>query len=187
MFTVVDCETTGFSPQNHRIVQIAAVIVSGCGTIQSHFDTIVRPENPEEYEHGAQHIHGITPDQVRAGMPLRDALSQLHSFGSGNVFVAHNAPFDIGFIRAEAARVNMDHMFDTWLQHYLDTVRLSRRANGSLLTSHKLGALCDHYGIDPGTQHEALSDATATAQLLGLVLADLAVTSPDQLPELLAS
>jgi DNA polymerase-3 subunit epsilon len=187
MFTVVDCETTGFSAESNRVIQIGAVIVSGSGTIHSTFDTIVRPECPDTYEHAAEHVHGISAEHVSNGMPLRQALAKLLEFGAMHTFVAHNAPFDIGFLRSEATRVNMSEVFESWLCRYVDTVQLSRRIDCDRLRSHKLGSLCEHYGIDPGTAHEALSDATATARLLPLLLSDLGLTTTDHIDELVGT
>ena len=91
-FAVVDFETTGLNPETDRIVQLAAIIVNGEGDIVDSFDTIVKPENPAEYQHGAEHIHGITAEQVSSGMPLREALEQLWAINDGRIFTAHNAP-----------------------------------------------------------------------------------------------
>jgi DNA polymerase III epsilon subunit-like protein len=90
-FAVVDCETTGVNPETDRILQVAAIIVNGEGEVVDQFDTVVRPESPENYTHGAEHIHGISKEQVENGMPLREALEKLWTISSGNVFTAHNA------------------------------------------------------------------------------------------------
>ena len=102
LFAVVDFETTGLNPETDRIVQLAAVIVNGDGEIIDSFDTIVKPESPAEYQHGAEHIHGISAEQVSNGMPLHTALEKLWDISTGNVFTAHNAPFDLGFLHAES-------------------------------------------------------------------------------------
>jgi hypothetical protein len=79
-FAVVDFETTGLNPETDRIVQLATVIINGDGDIIDSFETIVKPENPGEYQHGAEHIHGITAEQVANGMPLRIALEKAKNF-----------------------------------------------------------------------------------------------------------
>jgi DNA polymerase III epsilon subunit family exonuclease len=187
LFTVVDCETTGFYAETHRVLQLGAVIVSGSGAIIDQFDTIVRPECPETYEHGAEHIHGITAEQVNKGTPLRIALQQLLDFGSQHIFVAHNAPFDIGFLMAEAQRVGISDPYSRWLSRSLDTVALSRRVDRDSERSHKLGSLCEYYGVDPGHAHNALADAKAAAMLLPKILSDLNIHSIDQLDAVLLS
>ena len=180
-FVVVDCETTGVSPSSDRILQIAAVVVNTRGEIIDSFDTIVRPESPAEYVHGAEHIHGISPDHVQRGMPLRQALERLIEISDGRIFAAHNAPFDVGFIHAEAERVGITHRFE----RYIDTLTLSRRIDSEKSRRHTLDALCEYYGIVRDRAHEALSDATATATVLAHLLRELQVVSPDQVFELL--
>ena len=182
-FAVVDCETTGLNPETDRIVQLAAIIMNGEGVIVDSFDTIVKPQSPDEYQHGAEHIHGITAEQVSGGMPLREALEQLWSITSGNVFTAHNAPFDLGFLRAESERVGIEGRIDT----HIDTLALSRRTTtADSDRRHNLFALCEHYGIERGKVHDAKSDATATAQLLMHLIKELGVEKPDQVSELFA-
>jgi len=182
-FAVVDCETTGLNPETDRIVQLAAIIMNGEGVIVDSFDTIVKPQSPDEYQHGAEHIHGITAEQVSGGMPLRQALEQLWSITSGNVFTAHNAPFDLGFLRAESERVGIEGRIDT----HIDTLALSRRTTtADSDRRHNLFALCEHYGIERGKVHDAKSDATATAQLLMHLIKELGVEKPDQVSELFA-
>lgn len=181
-FVVVDCETTGVSPTSDRILQIAAVVVNAQGEHIESFDTIVKPECPSEYVHGAEHIHGISPAQVENGMPLRDALQQLIDIAHGHILTAHNAPFDVGFLHAESERVGISHRFE----QYIDTLTLSRRLDIEKSRRHTLDALCEHYGIVRERAHEALSDATATATVLSHLLQEMNVTSLDQLSELLA-
>jgi DNA polymerase-3 subunit epsilon len=187
LFTVVDTETTGFYADSNRVLQLGAVIVSGDGIIHSQFETIVKPECPEQYEHDAEHIHGISAAQVRDGTPLRVALEQLLEFGAHHIFVAHNAPFDIGFLMAEAQRVGLVEPYSQWLSRSLDTVRLSRLIDHDSERSHKLGTLCEHYGVDPGRSHDALSDAIAAALLLPKILGDLHIENVDQLDAVLLS
>lgn len=181
-FAVVDCETTGVNPQTDRILQVAAVIVNGTGKVVDEFHTVVRPESPEEYEHGAEHIHGISQEQVRNGMPLREALERLWDISDGNVFTAHNARFDISFLRAESERVGIAPRVDS----HIDTLALARRIDAEKSRRHSLDALCEHYGIERERAHDAKADATATAELLIHLMNDLGVKSPDQLPDLFA-
>jgi len=182
-FAVVDFETTGLNPETDRIVQLAAVIVNGEGHIVDSFDTIVKPESPAEYQHGAEHIHGISAEQVSSGMPLRQALEQLWSISAGNVFTAHNASFDLGFLHAESERVGIKGQVEI----HIDTLELSRRTAGTDTTRrHNLFALCEHYGIERDQVHDAKSDATATAQLLMHLIKELGVETPDQVSELFA-
>lgn len=179
-FAVVDFETTGTDPRTDRIVQMAAVIVNGRGDVVDTFDTVVRPQNPSHYVHGAQDIHGISEQDVEQGMPLREALQRLWSVSDGHLFAAHNARFDIDFLHAESERVGLDQKVD----RYIDTLELARRSDVSKERRHSLDALCRHYGIERERSHEAMADATATAELLFHLIREVGVENPDQLPEL---
>jgi DNA polymerase III epsilon subunit family exonuclease len=178
VFAVVDLETTGFNPQKDRIVQMAAVLVNGRGEVVDTFDTVVKPESPEQYEHGAEHVHGISREMVENGMPLRSALSRIWSLTDGRVFTAHNARFDISFLEAESERVGMRRQVD----NYLDTLALARQADSDRQRKHSLQALCEHYGVTVERAHEAMSDAKATATILMKLIDELGVESTDQLP-----
>ena len=181
-FAVVDCETTGVNPETDRILQVAAIIVNGEGEVVDQFDTVVRPESPESYTHGAEHIHGISKEQVEKGMPLREALEKLWTISSGNVFTAHNARFDIGFLHAESERVGLSNRIDT----HVDTLALARKTDAEKTRRHTLDALCEHYGIEREKAHDAKADATATAELLIHLMKEMGVERSDQLPDLFA-
>lgn len=176
-FAVVDVETTGFDPSTDRILQMAAVVINGRGDVVDSFDTVVKPENPSQYVHGAQDIHGISPEDVEHGMPLADALARLWNISDGHVFAAHNARFDINFLQAESRRVGIDHTVDRWV----DTLEVSRLTDANKERSHSLDALCKHYGIDRPVAHEARADATATAELLVRLMRDAGIERASQL------
>lgn len=181
LFAVVDLETTGFDPRTDRIVQMAAVVVNTRGEVIDSFDTVVKPESPEQYEHGAEHVHGISREMVEeTGMPLREAMERIWSISEGKVFTAHNARFDIGFLEAESERIGLSRK----ITDYVDTLALARMADSDRTRKHSLEALCAHYGITRDRAHEARSDATATAQVLMRLIEDLGVENPLQLPAL---
>lgn len=179
LFAVVDVETTGFDPDIDRIVQVAAVVVDGTGQVVDQFDTVVRPESPEQYSHGAEHVHGITREMVQNGMPLSDALRNVKSFVDGRIFTAHNARFDLSFLRAESHRVGLEWELPT----YVDTLALSRRSDASGQRRHSLDELCRHYGVERERAHEAASDARATASILMRLITELGVSTAEQLSE----
>lgn len=176
-FVVVDVETTGFDPSHDRVLQVAAVVAAGDGTIVESFDTIVRPENPSEYVHGAEHVHGISSAQVADGMPLSGALDRLIELVAPHRFTAHNARFDLGFLRAESDRVGLQ-----WsVPQHLDTLALARQSDPERQRPHSLSALCAHYGISRDREHEALADAQATVAVLFHLCRDLGINSVEQL------
>lgn len=177
LFAVVDVETTGLDPDADRILQVAAVVVDASGHVVEEFETVVRPESPDEYEHGAEHIHGISREMVEGGMPLRNALQNLLSVVDGRLLTAHNARFDMSFLRAESRRVGLE-----WnVSRYVDTLHLSRRTDSSGDRRHNLEALCEHYGVTRERAHEASSDAKAAASILLKLIDELGAESASQL------
>jgi DNA polymerase III alpha subunit (gram-positive type) len=119
---------------------------------------------------------------VENGMPLREALEKLWTISSGNVFTAHNARFDIGFLHAESERVGLSNRIET----HVDTLALARKTDAEKTRRHTLDALCEHYGIEREKAHDAKADATATAELLIHLMKEMGVERSDQLPDLFA-
>lgn len=179
---VVDLETTGLDPTTCRVIQMAALVVEPNGHVSQTFSTVVKPENPSEYEHGAEHIHGISASDVSHGMSLSEAFNHLFSLLPFGVFAGHNASFDLGFLHAEAARLGLTFP----VVHHIDTLAVSRRSDPEKLRSHRLSELCVHHNIVLDGAHTALGDATATARLLSALLREADITSADQLPLVLS-
>jgi DNA polymerase-3 subunit epsilon len=102
---VVDLETTGLSPrQGHRVIEIGAVAVEN-GAVVEEFTTLIDAGVPVPPV--VQAIHGIT-DEMLVGQPKpEDALPLFNTFIADSVLVAHNAAFDIRFLRHEFARLKM--------------------------------------------------------------------------------
>lgn len=124
----------------------------------------------------------VFPKQKYSGMPLKEALRKLWSISEGNLFTAHNARFDLGFLHAESARVGLGGR----IHNYVDTLALARKTDEARTRRHSLEALCEHYGIERTRSHEAKADATATAELLMHLMKEMGVESPDQVSELFA-
>jgi len=157
-YVVFDTETTGLSPASDAIVQIAAVrLVNGRRLESEVFDTLVDPQRP--IPPMSTEVHGITDSMVR-GAPLIESVgAQFHSFAQGAVLVAHNAPFDMEFLRRQEAGIGarFDHPV-------LDTVLLSAVVFGQL-EEHSLDALTARLGITipEDARHTAIGDTIATA------------------------
>jgi DNA polymerase III subunit epsilon len=162
-WVVVDVETTGGSPAaGHRVIEIAAVRVSQ-GVITERYSTLVNPLR--RIPPMITSLTGIG-DRMVVGAPSFDEIAApLGEFLRGRIFVAHNAGFDWRFVCTEMERSTGR----TLEGRKLCTLRLARRLL-SHLPSRSLGALARHYGLDMETQHRALDDAVATAQLLLLFL-----------------
>lgn len=160
-FAIVDVETTGLSPRQNRILELAVVRVDGGGTIIDEWSTRINPEGPV----GATHIHGITQADVARAPLFREVASGLIPFISGVPIVAHNAKFDLAFLRAEFQRAGWDvprlPSFCT-----LDGSREYLPA----LDRRRLADCCWAAGVALENAHSALGDARATAGLLRFYL-----------------
>lgn len=157
-YVVFDTETTGLSPATDAIVQIAAVrLVNGRRVESEVFDTLVDPGRPIP-PHSTD-VHGITDSMVRGAPDIGAAGAQFHRFARGAVLVAHNAPFDMEFLRRNEAAIGagFDHPV-------LDTVLLSAVVFGQL-EEHSLDALTARLGITipAEARHTAIGDTVATA------------------------
>ena len=156
-FAVVDVETSGFSPQKNRIVEIGIVLLDPRGQPVHSWSSRFNPQGPV----GPTHIHGIRPEDVADAQLFSDAIGEIVALLRGNVFVAHNARFDVSFLRAEFERAGwvlpeapiLCTQEASW--HYLDG-----------LDKHRLIDCCGAAGIDITRAHSAIHDAEATAQLL---------------------
>lgn len=159
-FCVVDLETTGGSARDCGITEIGAVKVRG-GEVLGEFQTLVNPD--AAIPAYIQVLTGITDAMVIEAPRIAEALPSFLEFAHGCVLVAHNAPFDIGFLKAAARRLDM-----AWPRHeVLDTVVLARRALiREEVRNLKLGTLAAHFGAATTPNHRALSDARATVDVL---------------------
>ena len=161
VFTVFDSETTGLLPHKDEVVQIGAVrVVKGRIIPGEVFDTLVDPGMP--IPPASTKVHGISNGMVLGAPDIATAGRSFHSFARDAVIVAHNAPFDMAFLRRHAGRMQVD-----WDHPILDTVLLSAVVFGASET-HTLDALCDRLGvtIPEALRHTALGDAQATAEVL---------------------
>ena len=163
-FSIVDVETTGLFPRAHdRIVEIAVVDLDPKGNLFDEFVTLVNPER----DIGPTYRHGITTRDVLDAPIFPEIAGDVASRLAGNVFVAHNARFDLDFVEAEFDRIG--HPLPP--VPALCTIRLARKLAGSA-PSFSLPALCEHLGVRLEHAHTALEDARATARLLGIFLAE---------------
>lgn len=177
-FAVVDIETSGLSTRWHRILQIAVVTVED-GEVVDEWSSLVRMRWPLQRV-GPRRVHGITRASLRGAPRQRAVVAELARRLDGAVFTAHNVRFDWPFLikAARRARVTMAPA------GRLCTLRLSRALDPDRVLSHRLGDLCDRYGIVNGRPHDALHDARATALALVRLLAEHGVASADDLDAL---
>lgn len=158
VFVVVDLETTGRSPDSSEILEIGAVKLRG-GEVLETFETLVKPRGRIPME--IRHITGIHPDLVEHQPFLEEVLPGFLHFLGDAVLVAHNSPFDRGFLNAAVAR-----QFGAPLENKdLCTCRLARRLMPGL-RSKGLDALTEYFQLDNAARHRAMGDARVTAELL---------------------
>jgi len=182
-FVVFDTETTGLQPsQGDRIVSIAGVrIVNGRILSGESFNRVVNPGRPIPVE--SIRFHGITDAMVREKPPAEVVLPQFHAYVADSVLVAHNAAFDLKFLRMNEQALGL--RFDNPV---LDTMILSSYLDGAE-AGHSLDVICERYGVAITDRHTALGDAMVTAAVLlcqiealegrGIVTLDQAVKTLD--------
>ena len=159
---VFDIETTGLSVKNCRITEIGAVKVKG-GEVLESFNTFVNPEIPIPED--IVKLTGITDEMVADAPKVREALEAFFDFigdrqtDKKKLLVAHNASFDMGFIRYAADECELE-----FKNPYLDTVALSRYINPDL-KKHKLDTLAEFYGLGDFNHHRACDDAAMLAAI----------------------
>jgi DNA polymerase III subunit epsilon len=177
-FVVVDLETTGGSPATCDITEIGAVKVRG-GEVLGEFATLVRPTS--EIPPIISVLTGITDAMVARSPRPSAVLPAFLEFARGCVLVAHNAPFDMGFLRTGCERLGL-----TWPAfEVVDTALLARRILTRDETPNcKLSTLAVLFQASEPPCHRALADARATVDVLhGLFerLGPLGVTTMDEL------
>ena len=179
-FAVIDLETTGWSPGAAAITEVAAVRVRG-GRRQGEFASLVNPGVP--VPPGIEELTGISDLMLAAAPRLPAVLPGLLDFADGCVLVAHNAPFDVGFLRAACAECGLAWPGFT----VLDTVMLARQLmDPDEVPDCKLGTLAGFFRARTAPSHRALADARATADVLGWLIRRLThhgIRTLDQLRE----
>jgi DNA polymerase-3 subunit epsilon len=162
-FVVLDLETTGLSPEADRVTEIGAVKVRG-GDVLGEFQTLVHPGRPVPPAITA--VTGITDAMLRDAPTISAVLPTLLGFLGDAVLVAHNAGFDVSFLRAAVAR----HRGDRFEPVVVDTARRARRLLRDEVRDRRLATLARHLRSRTVPDHRALTDARATVDVLhGLI------------------
>lgn len=159
-FVVFDTETTGLNSDVNKVIEIAGVKVSK-GKLVETFSTFVNPQ--EKLTREIIELTNITQDMVDRAPAFNRVIGDFYKFCNGCSLVAHNAPFDMGFIVGRARDVG--YKFDNTVY---DTLTLSRQIFPQF-KKFNLGYLCGELDISLEGAHRAINDAIATAKLFILI------------------
>ena len=158
----VDVETTGGHPAWHRITEIA-IVAMAAGEVEWEWSSLVNPGC--SIPPSIQRLTGISNDMVSAAPRFATLADEVEARLAGRRFVAHNARFDYGFVRAELRRTGRN-----FAAPLACTVRLSRELYPEA-ERHNLDALIARHGLECSARHRALPDAQVLAQLWQKLLA----------------
>ena len=171
-FIVLDLETTGASPQQGcGITEIGAIAVRG-GEVLGEFSTFVNPQVPlPDY---IINLTGITDEMLVDAPLISEVFPDFIKFIDRHEdihLVAHNAPFDIGFLKAAATSLALE-----WPKYeVIDTVKLARRViDRSEILNYKLGTLSQFFDTQALPNHRALDDVKTTVEVLHRLIERLA-------------
>lgn len=155
-FVVFDLETTGFSAEVDRIIEIGAVKIKN-GEIVDNFSKFVNPKIPIPFR--IEKLTGINDSMVMEAEPIEKILPEFLEFCGDAVMVAHNAGFDTSFIINNAERLGIKYN-----PTIMDTVLLAQFVIPNL-HNYKLDTLCKHLAVSLENHHRAVDDAQATAYI----------------------
>lgn len=155
-FIIFDIETTGLSPVDCAITEIGASLYKG-GEVLATFGTYVDPEMP--IPENITRLTGISAETVKGAPKVKEAVQKFLEFAGDRMLVAHNANFDIGFIRkaCEKHKIKFNNP-------YLDTLPLSRYIN-SELNKHTLDSIGNYYNLGEFNHHRATDDTAMLAAI----------------------
>jgi DNA polymerase-3 subunit epsilon len=158
---ILDTETTGLSPdQGHRLIEIGCLEMINRRITPNRFHFYVNPKRA--IDEGAVNVHGITEEFLK-DKPTFDQIAQdLLAYLKGAELIIHNAPFDIGFLNAEFARIDKSLIPITQFCSVVDTLTMARREFPG--QQNTLDALCRRFGVN--NKHRDLHGALIDAALL---------------------
>lgn len=156
-FTIIDLETTGFSPKNDKIIELAGVKVRNNKIVDT-YTTLVNPQ-----VHISSRITKVThiDDNMVADCPtIENLINEFLTFIGDDIVVAHNAHFDINFLYDNSMRT----LKKPFANDFIDTLYIARKKLPDL-DHHKLENLAEHYNITQENAHRALADCETTFEI----------------------
>jgi DNA polymerase-3 subunit epsilon len=160
---VLDTETTGLEVElQHRVIEIACVELINRRLTGRTYHQYLNPER--DIEAGAQQVHGLTREKLAQSPTFSQVSPQFLEFIRDTELIIHNAPFDVAFLNAELARLEIAHQVEH-LCRVLDTLTLARQMHPG--QRNTLDALCKRYAVDNSHRdyHGALLDARLLAEV----------------------
>jgi len=160
-YCVLDIETTGFSFRTEKITEVGIMKVKN-GEVIDEFSCFVNPEKPIPQR--VVEVTNITDDMVKDAETIDKVMPKILEFVGDSVLVAHNADFDIGFLKYNANKLGLS-LDNT----YLDTLRLAKDLFPDY-KKYKLGKIAENLGIKVEVAHRALDDVDTTVKVLNVML-----------------
>ncbi len=162
-YSVIDVETTGFSPQRgDRIVEVGITRLDSKLRKTGSFETLVNPQR----DVGPTSVHGITAEMVSNAPVFSEVIPSVFEFIDGSIITAHNASFDTRFLEFELGLAGHDTSILP-----LCTLKLAKQHIHDL-PSMKLESLCAYFGFERKQYHSALADSEAAAEILSILSKD---------------
>lgn len=167
-YTVLDIETTGLSPQNNEIIELAAIKIKNNEIVDT-YSSLIKPQN--EISPFITNLTNITNEMVQAAPSIDTEITNFLNFVGDDIIIGHNVSFDINFINTNSLKVlNIPFSND-----YVDTLRLSRMYVES--NNHKLGTMASKFNIDYSGAHRALKDCHITFKLYKILKNNVEIES----------
>ena len=163
-YCVLDLETTGFSFRTEKITEIGIMKIKN-GEVIDEFSCFVNPEKPIPQK--VVEVTNITDDMVKDAETIDKVFPKILEFVGDSVLVAHNADFDIGFLKYNAKQLGYE-LNNT----YVDTLRLAKSLFPDF-KKYKLGFIADKLGIVVEVAHRALDDVDTTVKVFNVMISML--------------
>lgn len=160
-YCVLDLETTGFSATTEKITEVGIMKVKE-GEVIDQFSCFVNPE--KHIPQRVTEVTNITDDMVKDAETIEQVFPKILEFIEGSVLVAHNAPFDMGFLKQNAKTLGYEFDYT-----YLDTLSLAKDLFPDY-KKYKLGKIAENLGIKVEVAHRALDDVDTTVKVFNVMI-----------------
>jgi len=160
-YCVLDLETTGFLDKTDKITEIGIMKIKN-GEVLDSFSCFVNPQRPIPPR--VVEVTNITDDMVKDAETIENVFPKMMEFIEGSVLVAHNAKFDMGFLKQNAKNLGFDFDFT-----YVDTLGLAKSVFPDF-KKYKLGKIAEKLGIKVEVAHRALDDVDTTVKVFNVMI-----------------